>query len=235
MNARKPRSTPSTGSKNDFFDVNLDPKYFDYSPSSIQVIHCKRLNLNEWSDEKVVMDYYKSGDTRIIGELYQRYSVLVMGTCIKYLRNEVLAQDATTEIFIKLMAQLKKTRPLTFKVWLYVVTKNYCLELLRTEARSPTIERSGTEVTNFPSTDSNTLDDGATQKDKWMSQVGIALKKLPVKQRESIELFFFEGLRYREIAFQTGWTQNEVKSYIQNGKRNLKIFLSAQKSSLGCG
>lgn len=234
MNARKPRSTPSFRSRNDFFDVNLDPKYFYYLRSSNPSIRCKQLDLHEWSDEKVALAYYKSGDTRIVGELYLRYSVLVVGTCIKYLGNEVLAQDATTEIFIKLMSQLKKTRPLTFKVWLYVVTKNYCLEQLRKEARTPTMDRSERDLANLPSIGTN-LYDGSTQKDKWIRQVGIALKRLPAKQRESIELFFFEGLKYREIAFQTGWTQNEVKSYIQNGKRNLKIFLSTPKPSLGCG
>lgn len=186
---------------------------------------------SEWSDEKIVMYYSRSGEKAIIGELYRRYSILVFGTCMKYLKNRGAAQDACTEVFMKLIVKLKKSQPLSFKVWLYVVTRNYCLESLRISRRLPAIEFFE-EKTQEKILDQEVEGKTKSDKDLWMGLLGKALKKLPEKQRQSIELFFFEGKKYREIALETGWTQKEVKSYIQNGKRNLKIFLSGQKTAL---
>ena len=54
------------------------------------------------------------------------------------------------------------------------------------------------------------------------------LEKLPEEQRTSITRFFLEEMSYADIVEQTGFTLNNVKSYIQNGKRNLKICIKKQ-------
>ena len=231
MNARKPRLDSSEEYDLNFSDANPTSEFLNDSKGQDIVNHKKGFVWSEWSDEKIVHEYHHSGAMDLFGELYQRYMLLVLGTCLKYLGNRTQAQDASNEVFIKLIDQLRKTKPLSFKVWLYVVTKNYCLEKIRSGKREPSMEPMG-EHNLLDLKASKSEEKDSSIRDYWFSLLRNALQKLPAKQRKSIELFFFEGLRYREIAQETGWSLNEVKSYIQNGKRNLKNFLGGYRSSI---
>jgi len=179
------------------------------------------------SDEELVHRYRNSHDTAYIGELYVRYTHLVYGVCLKYFQNDADAQDAVMQIFEKLIKELKKHHVDTFKPWLHTVVKNHCMMHFRKEASNTKKE---TELKNAvkgsvenPDTDHlDTVD----EKEQMQRYLATGLESLKDEQRVCVELFYLKDMSYQQIAEQTGYSMNEVKSYIQNGKRNLKNHIT---------
>lgn len=90
-----------------------------------------RKHIKSLSDENIILLYKQSNDQKCIGELYVRYSPLVMGVSLKYLKNIADAQDSLMQVFEKLISELNKNEVRNFKPWLYQITKNQCLMELR--------------------------------------------------------------------------------------------------------
>ena len=179
------------------------------------------------SDEELVHRYRNSHDTAYIGELYVRYTHLVYGVCLKYLHHDADAQDAVMQIFEKLIQDLKKHHVESFRPWLYMVVKNHCMMQFRKEA---TIAHHEVKLKNNVKATMETvaiehLDIEAER--AWMSKhLSQGLDMLKPEQRACIERFYIEQKSYQQVADETGYTLNEVKSYIQNGKRNLKNYIT---------
>ena len=179
------------------------------------------------SDEELVHRYRNSHDTAYIGELYVRYTHLVYGVCLKYLHHDTDAQDAVMQIFEKLIQDLKKHHVETFRPWLHTVVKNHCMMHFRREATDARQQQQlkNTVNTNVETIDINHLDIEAER--EWMSKhLTHGLEMLKAEQRTCIELFYLKGKSYQQVADETGYSLNEVKSFIQNGKRNLKNSIS---------
>lgn len=181
------------------------------------------------SDEELVQRYRNSHETLYIGELYQRYTHLVFGVCMKYFRDEMAAEDATMQIFEKLISDLKKHHVTAFKPWLHIVVKNHCMMHFRkesTEAKRKTELRY--EVRDsVENPEENHLDE-AIEKDYVLEHLQEGIESLKDKQRICVELFYLHDKSYAQISEETGLDMNEVKSHIQNGKRNLKNFISSK-------
>jgi RNA polymerase sigma factor (sigma-70 family) len=179
------------------------------------------------SDEELVHRYRNSYDTVYIGELYYRYTPLVFGVCMKYLKDEMAAEDATMQIFEKLISELKKHHITSFKPWLHTVVKNYCMMLFRKD----TAEGKRKAELNFiigegvENPEENHLHE-AEEKEFVLLHLKEGMDALKDEQRECIELFYLKDATYSEIATITGYNMNELKSYIQNGKRNLKKYIT---------
>lgn len=171
------------------------------------------------SDEELVHRYASRGEELAFAALFQRYSHLVYGVCLKYLKAVEPAKDATQQIFIKLLDDLKRHSIEYFKAWLYQVAKNHCLMQLR--KNDPVIDKElQEEIVEF--------EDEWHQKvkeEKFLNQLEAAVQDLNRKQRVCIRHFYLDGMSYAEVARQTTYDIKEVKSAIQNGKRNLKIKL----------
>lgn len=186
-----------------------------------------RSSLNkEFSDAELIEQYCQSADVQFIGDLYERYMHLVYGVCLKYLKEREEAKDAVVQIFEKLITEIPRQKIENFKPWLYVVTKNYCLMQLRSKQTEQKHEKEW--LINAPvfmesDEDLHPLDNGNGQ------ELDLALKaciqKLKNEQRQCIELFYFDNRCYHEISDLLNIDIRKVKSYIQNGKRNLKICL----------
>jgi RNA polymerase sigma factor (sigma-70 family) len=181
---------------------------------------------NSLSDEELVSAYRDGGDKALVGELYVRYSHLVYGVCLNYFRDRELARDAVLQLFEKLFVTLRNTQPENFKNWLGFVARNYCITELRKmkvkqERNEDYLQGEETEV--FQQNDEEPL-----KKEEQLKRLEKAVKDLGDDQRTCIELFYFRDKSYKEIAEITGYTENQVKSHIQNGKRNLKIRLEDQ-------
>jgi RNA polymerase sigma-70 factor (ECF subfamily) len=153
--------------------------------------------------------------------LYERYAHLVLGVCFKYLRDGEAAKDATQQIFIKLLDDLKRFEIVHFKGWLMQVTRNYCLMQLR---------RSVPVVHNTISLPDNMEFEDDThplpEREVLLTRLETALASLNEEQRTCISLFYLQKMTYSMIAEHSGYTMMEVKSHIQNGRRNLKIKLT---------
>lgn len=188
-------------------------------------------NYNSVSDEDLVEYYRNSHDTVYVGELYTRYTHLVYGVCMKYLQNDNDAKDATMQIFEKLLKELKKHHITAFKPWLYMVVKNYCMMEFRKAASQKTnTQKIVKEQQQNVETDVDTHLDEKAEKELMLNGLEKGLSALKPEQQQCVKLFYLEELSYKDIAEKTGFSLNDVKSHIQNGKRNLKLFLTENKN-----
>lgn len=177
------------------------------------------------SDEQLVSLFQQKGNQKYMGELYNRYAHLVYGVCLKYLKNPEEAQDTLMLIFEKLLQNLSKYNIEKFKPWLYQLSKNECLMKLRKNKKVTKLNMEDTQLEH---------DDTALLEKKQQEKDFIALEKaitqLKPKQQECVKLFYLKKYSYQQIESQTNYNLKEIKSAIQNGKRNLKIILEQQQS-----
>jgi len=190
------------------------------------------LRNKEPNDEQLIEEFKSTGDLDLLGCLYQRYMHLVYGVCLKYLKNRDDAQDAVMAIFEKLSRELMNKEVDVFKPWLYVVSKNYCLMQLRHQKSVQQKEKEfqNSEILFMESPSMSHLND-EWEPEAMDDRLQECLKKLRQQQRQCIELFYFEELCYQDISHQLKLELKKVKSYIQNGKRNLKICLESSHAS----
>ena len=177
---------------------------------------------NNMTDAALLDNYYHDGNNEWIGELMQRYTLLLYGVCMKYLKNEEAAKDAVQQIFLKAIAELHKYQVTYFKSWLYMVARNYCLMQLRDKGKVPLPVTEKMMVAGPDETDDLLHH---REKDEVLEMMEESLKELNDEQRTCVTLFYLQKKSYNEIADITGYTTMQVKSYIQNGKRNLKIIM----------
>ena len=175
------------------------------------------------TDDELLNIYRKNGDVAVLGQLYERYMGLVYGVCLKYLKDEDGAKDAVMGIFEELVEKVKKHDISIFRNWLYVLGRNYCLMQLRAGKKLDVINLD--DIMEF----TPLLHHNDNNREEAYKALEVCIDKLAGAQKQSIDLFYLQEKCYKEIAEVTGFSLNEVKSYIQNGKRNLKICL--EKSS----
>ncbi len=176
-------------------------------------------------DQELLQRFYHDGDNKWLGVLLQRYTLLLFGVCMKYLKNEEEAKDAVQQVFEKAIKELGKYKVDYFKSWIYMVAKNHCLMQLRDKGKLPAELKE--QLISTPAEDINHTEHW--QKDQLLEQLRMAVSELIPEQRTCIELFYLEKKSYTDIAANTGFTLMQVKSYIQNGKRNLKMVLLKQQ------
>jgi RNA polymerase sigma-70 factor (ECF subfamily) len=181
------------------------------------MLNNKRNKYKTLSDEALLRSYKEKPSLEIIGEYYQRYGHLVMGTSMKYLKNKFDAEDLVMHLFEKLPSKLHDNSINRFKPWLYMVTKNECLMLLRKKGIKTL------ELIREPK-QTNELE-LKIEKETQLLILENALEELKEEQKNCIKLFYIENKSYQEITDLTQLDLKKVKSAIQNGKRNLKINL----------
>jgi RNA polymerase sigma-70 factor (ECF subfamily) len=192
------------------------------------------LSGNSQTDKALVDAYKKDGNREYIGKLYKRYTHLVFGVCLKYLKDEEKSKDAVMDIFEKLIEDLRKYKIAQFKSWLYQVSKNYCLMQLRQDKH---IERNWNEIDEnkalrFMESFLDMHHNNEDEHDDHVDSLYKALDNLNNEQKACIELMYLKDKSYKEISGITGFTMKQVKSFVQNGKRNLKNILDKQKPVL---
>ena len=183
-------------------------------------------NLNHHTDLELVALYKSSNDKLYVGELYKRYTHLVLGMCIQYYKDKELAKDAVIQIFEKLFEELQKREVENFKAWLSFVVRNYCISELR-KLKTQQERISDYQYLNTQDKEETEID--SKEKLLQIEKLEHALNELNPFQKKCIELFYYKNMSYTEIVAITGYSANEVKSYIQNGKRNLKTLLTSSK------
>jgi RNA polymerase sigma-70 factor (ECF subfamily) len=156
----------------------------------------------------------------VLAVLYQRYMDLVYGVCLKYLGEPEDARDAVINIFEELVTKLKKHEVDYFKAWLYQLSKNHCLMILRKKKNIP--KHVDTEFVHLKD---HSHPEDVLIREENLVHLEDCIGKLVNQQKESIQLFYLQGKCYKEISESTGIEINKVKSFIQNGRRNLKICM----------
>lgn len=179
----------------------------------------KKSKPDDTGDDTLLAAYRSSGDLALLGKLYEKYMPLVYGVCLKYLQDEEQSKDAVMQIFEELIDKVTKHEIKQFRSWLYVLSRNYCLIQLRSAKKVEVLSVDDVMESAFD------LHPEDGDKEEYLQSLERCMKKLIATQRESIDLFYLQEKCYKDIAGQTGYTMNEVKSFIQNGKRNLKICM----------
>lgn len=175
-------------------------------------------NINSLSNEELFALCKNEEQPFYFGELYRRYIPMVYGLCLKYLNDKADAQDAVMDLFEEVSRKIKQYEIQNFHTWLYSVAKNHCLLRLRKVKQSFFVNLEDTIMENG---DFFTLLDKEKSTEEE-SAVIWCMNELGEEQRKSIEYFYYENKSYADIVSITGYTLEKVKSYIQNGKRNLK-------------
>lgn len=174
------------------------------------------------TDQELLEKFHSSHQNEWLGILLQRYTLLLLGVCMKYLKDEEEARDSVQQVFLKVIQELHKYKVEYFKSWLYMVAKNHCLMKLR--------ERQGkvmVEITDRLDSKQEAETDllALRTNDMTLDMMNEALEELSPEQRQCVTLFYLEKKSYQEISGVTGYSMLQVKSYIQNGKRNLRILI----------
>ena len=185
------------------------------------------LDVKSISDEELIAIYKDTSENYILSELFERYTHLIFGVCMKYLKNEEECKDAVMQVFEQLFTKLRTQEIQNFKSWIYTVSKNFCLMKIRHEqsVRKHKVEYyANMQQEIMESTELFHHLDKAENKDK-VPKLRKGIEQLKTDQRKCIELLYLQEKSYKEVAEMTGYSLKQVKSYIQNGKRNLKIFL----------
>jgi RNA polymerase sigma-70 factor (ECF subfamily) len=181
---------------------------------------------NHFSDNELITEYKATQNNVFVGILYKRYSHLVLGLSLKYLKDVDEAKDAVMQIFEKLLSDLLKHNIEYFKSWLYTLSKNHCLMILRTkQSRLKKEIDLQVNADSFMETENSLHLKTIEEKEAQYTSLEKAIGELNEDQKRCIELFYLREKSYNEIVEMTGYSINEVKSFIQNGKRNLKIKL----------
>lgn len=173
------------------------------------------------TDTELLQKFYSGHDNKWLGILLPRYTLLLLGVCMKYLKNEEDAKDAVQQIFLKVISELSKYKVDYFKSWIYMIAKNHCLMKIRGNKNYPVeLNEKILPVEEFMDTERSHI-----EKDRLLTTMLESIKQLSTEQQQCITLFYLEKKSYMEVAEITGYTMLQVKSHLQNGKRNLKIMM----------
>ncbi len=186
----------------------------------------KTISTGQLTDAELIAAYKNSGDARYVSTLYQRYMELVFGVCLKYLSDSEKSKDAVMEIYQQLLQKLRQHEVEHFRGWLQVLARNYCLMQLRSTRNVKTVEFDGAFM---QSVQPEHLANEVFEKEETLDKLEACIEALPPEQKKAIRLFYLEQKCYNEIADITANDWNKVRSYIQNGKRNLKICMEQKE------
>ncbi len=189
-------------------------------------LHFTESSILHHTDEELLEKYKSTGNSKYFGLLYNRYIPLLYGLCLKYLQHKSKSEDAVMQIFEDLLSKINNHEIKTFRTWIYSVAKNHCLQELRKTEREIPVDF------NNPFMESgdiaHLLDEGE-ENEQW-KVLQECMKRLPEVQQTCIHRFFIKQMSYADIVDITGYQIKSIKSYIQNGKRNLKICMEKKLS-----
>jgi len=189
--------------------------------------------IEQYSDAALLDLYKKDKDSKWIGYLFERYTLLVFGVCMKYLKQVNDAKDATQQVFEKAFVEVNKYEVTYFKSWIYSIARNHCLMQLRGKGLQTVFMETLPEDLGENFNMQELLDAKENLHEQQIENLGDAVAHLNQEQQLCIDLFYLQKLSYKEIEEKTGYSFQQVKSHIQNGKRNLRIYLEQQQKAPG--
>lgn len=178
------------------------------------------------TDDELLAAIYRTKDNRLLGILLQRYTLLLLGVCMKYLKDEAEAKDCVQQVFMKAITYLPSHSVTNFKSWIYTVAKNQCFMILRSKKTKP-------ETELIPELlEEELVYTNGSEKEILLQTMEKSIEELPFGQKECIQMFYLRKMSYNDIVQQSEFTLLQVKSYIQNGKRNLKLLIEKRLKSI---
>lgn len=176
------------------------------------------------SDEQLLAAYVEKGDSRSLGILYERYMPMVFGVCLKILKDTGKSEDAVMAIYEELTYKVKAHEIAAFRGWLYVLARNHCLMEWRKNHRRPTNHHAPEDMVRYDAVEAAFEYELPQESDP----LNKCLEELSEQQRNCVQWFYYEDHSYKDIAVMIREDVGKVRSYIQNGRRNLKMCLERQ-------
>ncbi len=201
--------------------------FFNFISKVKSMLRIFRKRREDCSDLELVSLYKKKEDPELIGTLYERYTELVYGTCLKILKDESEAQDAFMTAFEKLLVKVKTQDIKDFRPWLHVLVKNHCFEIIRKRGKHLTVSYE-TEFMQSEEIVHPYIEDPSLEREKALTA---CIEQLLGEQKECVQLFYYQGKSYKEIAEMKKEAVGRIRSYIQNGRRNLKMCIESKAAS----
>lgn len=170
----------------------------------------------EYTDTELIALYLREQNSIYFTQLYRRYAGKVFAKCISMLSDEGLARDATQEIFIKILLNLSKfTEQSSFSTWVYSITYNYCIDLIRKKKKIPLLftEDVG-KISKEPEVeipDSVLLE----MKQERLTKV---LDRLPPGDKAILMMKYIDDLQIKDIGEILGKTESAIKMQIMRAK-----------------
>jgi RNA polymerase sigma-70 factor (ECF subfamily) len=189
----------------------------------------KKEDQHSYEDHELLERFYNDGNNEWLGILLHRYTLLLFGVCMKYLKDEAEAKDAVQQIFLKVLHELPKYKVVYFKSWLYMIAKNHCLLWFRGQK---TKLKHAAFISQPETSDDVENWEALMDREKSIELLHLALPELNEAQRICIIQFYLEKKSYLQITAATGFTMMQVKSHIQNGKRNLKLIMEKFRNNV---
>jgi RNA polymerase sigma factor (sigma-70 family) len=196
-----------------------------------------REQVTAMSDESLIRRYQETGEQLYFTTLYQRYTHLVFGACLKFLQDREDSRDMAMTIFEKILKDPPTEEIIVFKSWLHRYVQNECFYFIRTRTNRGASFRKFEEM-ETREVSVGTDNDGSVRLEEIEEaeentavpmKLSSAIRQLPKAQKECIRLFYLKEKSYKEIVKQTGYTEAQVKSFLQNGKRRLKILMTGEE------
>ncbi len=191
-------------------------------------------NMRNLDDEELVSLFASTREEKFFAELYHRYRHLSFGICLKMMKDESDSMDVVSEVFRILFEKIPTANIKSFRSYIYAVSRNECIAKLRKRKTELT------KMSDLKAMQDKPLD--FVENKKLMAlldneiplddKVEDAVQNLRAEQQTCVRLFFYENKSYKEIADQTGYSEKQVKSYLQNGKRNLRLMLEKELQKL---
>ncbi len=184
------------------------------------------------TDRELLDRYYADRNNNWLGLLLERYTLMLLGVCMKYMRQEEEAKDCVQQVFVKIITELPKYKVEYFSSWMYTIARNHCLMRIRDRHGHSPAALTDNMLTSW---DDEGGKDTHMEKERRLELMTESLEELGKEQKSCVISFYLEKRSYQEIADSTGFTLMQVKSHIQNGKRNLKLLMekkAAEKSNL---
>ena len=175
-------------------------------------------------DEDLITKYRFSHDNTYLGELYLRYLPYVYGVALNQLKSQTEAEELSMTVFNKISSDLKRIEVRQFSDWLYKLVLDLCnIEVRKKTAGKGESKQILIEELSDEKNDLYINTEDGVKLDS--NSLRLAINTLNESQKICIDLFYIQNRSYKEVAETTGYTINQVKTNIQNGKRLLKSYL----------
>ena len=168
------------------------------------------------SDRDIIDRYLETQDGSYFSIIYDRYSRLVYAKCLSMLKNEVAAEDAVQEIFIKVMLKLSSyTGDAKFSTWMYAITYNYCIDVIRKTQRKKAID-----VEDIGVLEASMIHepDDARILEVDIKRLKYVLERIPRKDKAILMMKYLEEFSIKEIAEIMEKSESAVKMQIFRAK-----------------
>lgn len=178
--------------------------------------------IKDHSDTELIALYLREQNTSYFTQLYRRYASKVFAKCISMLGDEGLARDATQDIFIKILLNLSKfTEQSSFSTWVYSITYNYCIDMIRKKKKVPLLF---TEDVGKVSRETEVEVPDSVLLEMKQERLAVVLDRLPPGDKAILMMKYIDDLQIKDIGDILGKTESAIKMQIMRAKQKAQVI-----------